>query len=594
MILLTAENITKSFSEKTLLKDISFTINDGDKIGVIGVNGAGKSTFLKIIAGLEAADSGLVTKSSAVRVQYLPQIPIFENHISVLEQVLLGVSSDIKNLKEYESKAILTKLGITDFDKNVNLLSGGQKKKVAIASALVRPAGILILDEPTNHIDHDVVEFLEKYLSNYPGAILMVTHDRYFLERVTSRIIEIENGNLFTYQANYAEYLELKAARLDMALSSERKRQSLLKKELAWMQRGARARSTKAKSRVERYVALKEQSGPASQEKLELGSISSRLGRKTIQLNGVSKHYGDNKLIEDFEYTVLRDDRIGIIGPNGCGKSTLLKMIIGDVTPDQGEIVIGKTVKIAYFSQECEEVDTSVRVIDYIRSFAENIKTADGMVSASQMLERFLFEPSLQWNTIGKLSGGERRRLFLLRLLMGEPNILLLDEPTNDLDIQTLSVLEDYLESFSGAVIVVSHDRYFLDRVVDKIFAYKENGIIKEYLGGYSDYVRQVADEPTLQEEVTEKKADSRVKTKSKKRKFTFKEQQEYTNIDHVIASLEKEISIAKQEIEENASNYVLLQALTIKKSELEKELDEKMARWVYLTELAEEIEGSS
>ena len=596
MILLTAENICKSYTEKILLKDISLSLNEGEKIGVIGVNGTGKSTLLKIIAGLETADSGTVTRSTGVRVVYLSQNPVFEENITVLEQVFLGVSSELKNLKEYESKAILTKLGITEFDKNVSLLSGGQKKRVAIASALVNPAEILILDEPTNHIDNDMVNFLEKHLSKYPGVILMVTHDRYFLDRVTNKIVEIENGNLYSYQANYLEYLKLKSERLEMGQATERKRQSLLKKELEWMQRGARARSTKAKARIERFEKLEEQKGPVEQSKLELNSISSRLGRKIIEVDMISKEYGNNQLIEDFSYIVLRDDRIGIIGPNGCGKSTFLRIISDKIKPDKGSVVIGDTVKLSYFSQECEEMDASQRVIDYIRSVAENIKTVDGIITASQMLEKFLFPPDLQWNTIGRLSGGEKRRLYLLRILMDDPNVLLLDEPTNDLDIETLSILEDYLECFSGAVIVVSHDRYFLDKVVDRIFAFEGDGKIKQYLGGYSDYLENQIQINETKPNVSFKKSnmiDNKVRnSKPQKMKFTFKEQQEYNEIDQVIADLEIELSQIKVEIEQKSSNYELLSKLILKKDELERMHDEKTERWIYLNELAEKIEN--
>jgi ATP-binding cassette subfamily F protein uup len=597
LILLTAENICKSYTEKTLLKDISLSLNEGEKIGLIGINGTGKSTFLKIIAGLESADSGTITRGKGVRVVYLPQNPDFEDNITVLEQVLKGISADIKDVKEFEAKSILTKLGITEFDKNVCLLSGGQKKRVAIASALVNPAEILILDEPTNHIDNDMVDFLEKYLSKYPGVILMVTHDRYFLDKVTNKIVEIENGNLYSYQANYLKFLELKSERIEMQKGSERKRQTLLRKELEWMQRGPRARSTKSRSRIERFEELNDVKAPTEKSKLELSSIGSRLGKKIIEINAISKSYENNHLIKNFSYMVLRGDRIGIIGANGCGKSTFLKIISGIIKPDKGSIDIGDTIKLSYFSQECEEMDSSIRVIDYIKNVAEIIKTIDGTITASQMLEKFLFPPDLQWNTIGRLSGGEKRRLYLLRILMNEPNILLLDEPTNDLDIETLSILEDYLESFAGAVIVVSHDRYFLDKVVDRIFAFENNGEIKQYLGGYSDYLDKRENIEDIKINIALKKQNKNdyknIIDKPKKLKFSFNEQKEYNEIDKVIADLEEQLSLIKKEIEQKASNYELLQKLIIKKEELEINIENKTERWVYLNELAEKIENS-
>ena len=597
MILLTAENISKSYTEKTLLKDISLSLNEGEKIGLIGINGTGKSTFLKIIAGLESADSGTITRGKGVRVVYLPQNPDFEDNITVLEQVLKGISADIKDTKEYESKTILTKLGITEYGKNVHLLSGGQKKRVAIASALVSPAEILILDEPTNHIDNDMVNYLEKYLSKYPGIILMVTHDRYFLDRVTNKIVEIENGNLYSYQANYSKFLELKSERLEMQKGSERKRQTLLKKELEWMQRGPRARSTKARSRIERFEELNDIKAPTEKSQLELSSIRSRLGKKIIEIKGISKSYDNNHLIEDFSYMVLRGDKIGIVGANGCGKSTFLKIISGVIKPDKGSIDIGDTVKISYFSQECEEMDSSIRVIDYIKNVAEIIKTVDGTITASQMLEKFLFTPDLQWNTISRLSGGEKRRLYLLRILMDEPNILLLDEPTNDLDIETLSILEDYLESFAGAVIVVSHDRYFLDKVVDRIFAFEGNGEIKQYLGGYSDYLdKRVTDNDIKTNIVSKNPSKNDYKNQSdkpKKLKFSFNEQKEYNEIDKIIADLENQLSHIKEKIEQESSNYELLQKLIAERQELEINLENKTERWIYLNELAEKIENS-
>ncbi|HEX3027126.1 MAG TPA: ABC-F family ATP-binding cassette domain-containing protein, partial [Clostridia bacterium] len=471
MLLLSAEKISKSYVDKILLNDVAFGINSGEKIGLIGINGAGKSTLLKIIAGLETPDTGTVTKFGGVRVGYLPQNPLFEDGITVLQQVVKGISEQQRESKEYECKSILTRLGINEFDKPLSQLSGGQKKRVSLASALVTPVEVLILDEPTNHLDNDMVDWLETYLAGYNGALLMVTHDRYFLDRVTNKIIELQNGNLYAYQANYTSYLELKAERESMAAASERKRQTLLKKELAWISRGARARSTKQKFRVERYEEMSAQSAEPEQENLQMSSMSSRLGKTIIEIGGISKAYGGRQLILNFSYNLLRRDRIGIIGPNGCGKSTLLKMIVGTVSPDEGDVRIGETVRIGYFSQECEEMDPNQRVIDYVKEISSEVVTPSGTLTASQMLETFLFSSDLQYSLIKKLSGGERRRLYLLGILMQAPNVLLFDEPTNDLDIQTLIILEDYLQNFSGAVIAVSHDRYFLDKIAEHVFS---------------------------------------------------------------------------------------------------------------------------
>jgi ATP-binding cassette subfamily F protein uup len=562
----------------------------------LGINGTGKSTFLKIIAGLETPDRGAVTVANGVTIAYLPQNPVFEAHTTVLEQVFKGASQAYMDLKIYEAKTILTKLNLTDYDKPVSLLSGGEKKRVSIASALLKPCELLILDEPTNHIDNDMVLWLENYLAQCKCAIVMVTHDRYFLDRVTNKIAEIDNGSLYCYDANYSKFLELKAAREEMEAGTERKRRSLLKRELEWMQQGPKARSTKSKARIDRFEALSEQEGPAATKKLELGSMASRLGKKTVQLGGISKSMNGVPLIKDFEYGILRDDRIGIIGKNGCGKSTLLKIICGDIAPDAGTIEKGETVKIGYYSQECEEMDTSLRVIDYIRSFAENIVTADGVLTASQMLERFLFPPDQQWNTIGRLSGGERRRLFLLQTIMHAPNILLLDEPTNDLDIMTLVILEDFLQSFKGAVVAVSHDRYFLDKIADKIFAFEDDGTIRQYTGGYSDYLQKRKDsvpkpEANKKQPAAGGKPEGKPEDKaSGKLKFTFKEQAEYKTIDAVIAGLEAQLAAVNQDIETQASDYVRLEALLQEKAALEARLHEKMERWLYLNELASRI----
>ena len=594
VLLLIAEKISKSYNEKILLRNVVLGINSGDKIGLIGINGTGKSTLLKIIAGLETPDSGTVTKSGGVRVGYLPQNPVFEDGVTVLRQVMRGISEQQRESKEYECKAILTRLGINDFDKPLSQLSGGQKKRVSLASALVTPVEVLILDEPTNHLDNTMVDWLEDYLARYTGALLMVTHDRYFLDRVTNKIVELQEGNLYSYQANYTKYLELKAEREDMAAASERKRQSLLKKELEWIRRGARARGTKQKFRVERFEEMSAQTVDSKQESLEMSSMSSRLGKKIIEICKISKRYGDKQLIRDFSYNLLRRDRVGIIGANGCGKSTLLKIIIGTVPPDSGTVNIGETVRMGYFSQECEEMNMDQRAIDYIKDIAAEVETPEGTLTASQMLEKFLFSSDLQYSAIQKLSGGERRRLYLLGILMQAPNILLFDEPTNDLDIQTLIILEDYLQNFPGAVVVVSHDRYFLDKVAEHIFSFEQDGQICDSVGGYSDYLerrkQKQQKKPKEKPKAAVGKPRSNSRVKSGKLKFSFKEQREYDGIDSDIADLEKQISLIDSEIKEEASNYILLTELTGKRESLEAELNTKMDRWVYLNELADKI----
>ena len=596
-MIITAENIVKSYSEKALLDDITLYINEGDKIGVIGINGTGKTTLLKILAGIEEPDSGSITKKQGDRIIYLPQNPEFNENTTVIQQVFFNASNQTKELMEYEAKMILTKLGITEFDKNVSLLSGGQRKRVAIASALVNPCELLILDEPTNHLDNDMVIWLENYLDKFKGALIMVTHDRYFLDRVTNKIVEIDKGKLYTYEGNYNKYIELKAMREDFLISSERKRQSILRKELEWIQRGPRARGTKSKSRIERYEELSNKTAPEVDDKIALSSVSSRLGKKIIEINNVSKSYNDVIIINNFEYTITKDARIGIVGRNGAGKTTLLNLISGRISPDNGTVDIGQTVKIGYFSQESSEMDLSLRVIDYIRNIAEYVETIDGKISASQMLERFLFTGEIQYNTIGRLSGGERRRLFLLSIIMNAPNVLLLDEPTNDLDIQTLTILEDYLETFNGAVIAVSHDRYFLDKVVNRIFEVVGDGSVNSYNGGYSDYYderlyneKHASIEASKDKVQVEKKRET--SDKPKKLKFSFKEQKEYETIDEDIANLEVSLEKIEIDISKNSTDYVKLQELVEQKDKLQAELDEKMERWVYLNDLAEQIEN--
>lgn len=605
MILLSAEKITKSYSEKILLNDVSLYLNTSDKVGIIGINGTGKSTFLKILSEEEISDSGVISKANGIRIGYLPQNPIFEEHISILEQVCrdaVSCSTEAVETIEFEAKNILTRLGITDFQRDTSLLSGGEKKRVAIARLLINPSEILILDEPTNHLDNEMVSWLENYLKRYNGAILMVTHDRYFLDRVTNKIIEITNGDLYTYSANYSQFLAIKAQREEMDQATQRKNKTLFKKELEWMQRGARARSTKSKFRIERFIELSQQDGIEPAEKLEMKSVSTRLGKKIIEMNQISKQYGDQTLIRGFQHILMRDARVGIIGANGCGKSTLLKMIAGKLQPDSGEVVFGDTVKVGYFSQEYDTIAQSktVRVIDYIKEVAENVVMDDGVITASQMLERFLFPPDLQWNTIDRLSGGEQRRLFLLRVLMEAPNVLLLDEPTNDLDIQTLVVLEDYLAYFNGAVVVVSHDRYFLDETVDRIFEFRGDGEIKQYNGGYSDYLekREPIEEKGSGKSIEKQQGNQMAKKQAstegmvKKPKFTFKEQFEYDRIDETIAQLEDRLRDVESKIIAEASNYEALGVLSAEKETIEEELAEKMERWLYLNDLAEEIEA--
>ncbi|MBC5787644.1 ABC-F family ATP-binding cassette domain-containing protein [Clostridium facile] len=596
MVLLTLDQITKSYTEKKLLNQISFTLNEGDKVGVIGINGTGKSTLLKIVAGIEQPDQGKVVKSNSVRIGYLPQNPVFTPGNTVLEQVLDGISNQL-DTKEYEAKAMLQKLGIADDTQLVDELSGGQKKRVAIAAALLHPCEVLVMDEPTNHLDHKMVTWLEEYLKKYRGALLMVTHDRYFLDRVTNQILEIDRGSIYQYETNYSGFVQRKAEREEMEAASERKRRSLLKKELAWMQQGPKARGTKSRYRIERYEELSSQQGNLPEQQLELNSLASRLGKKIVELENISKSYDGQLYINQFSYNLLRNSRIGIVGPNGCGKSTLLKIICGKIQPDSGIVHIGETVKFGYFSQECDEMDLSMRVIDYIKEVAERIQTPDGVLTASQLLEKFLFSGDLQWNTIGRLSGGERRRLFLCRILMNAPNVLLLDEPTNDLDIQTMVVLEDYLECFDGAVIAVSHDRYFLDKMADFIFAYQPGGIIRQYVGGYTDYEQQINSEELSSKPVQSNgKSVKNIRPKKQdmpKTKFSYKEQYDYDHIDGEIEALEQKLAEVAHLIEEQSSDYSKLQELLEEQEQLNEKLEEKTERWIYLNELAEQIENA-
>lgn len=611
MNLVTAEHLTKSYTERLLFDDTSFSINEGEKVGLIGINGTGKSTLLKIVAGLEEPDEGTVVRGRNLYIRYLAQNPVFEPGLTVLDCVIREnqAHEHIWDL-EGEAKSILNKLGITEYDAVISTLSGGQKKRVALASVLLSTADLLVLDEPTNHLDSAMADWLEDYLKKFKGALLMITHDRYFLDSVSNRIVELDQGKLYSYQANYAGFLELKAERMAIEQASERKRQSILRVELEWIKRGARARSTKQKGRIQRFEALRDKEAPKEEETIEMNSLSSRLGRTTVEAVHLSKSYGDKVLIRDFSYVFLKNDRIGIIGPNGSGKSTLMKLLTGWVKPDSGETIIGQTVKLGYFSQESEDMDDTIRVIDYIKNVAEYVKTPDGSVSASQMLERFLFPSHMQYTLIGKLSGGEKRRLYLLHILMSAPNVLILDEPTNDLDIRTLTILEDYLDHFQGIVITVSHDRYFLDRVVRRIFAFEGNGELRQYEGGYTDYqaayaerfgvlpgigaesanlVQKKAGEAT-QEVVLNRKNWKENQQREKKLKFTYQEQKDYAVIEEEVLKLEEKVAALEQEIEASARDFVKLNQLMQEKEETEAALDEKMERWMYLEELAAKI----
>ena len=616
MILLNATDISKSYTASPLLSKLSYAINEGDKIGLIGVNGTGKSTLLRITAGVEEADSGRIVLTGGVRIGYLPQAPAYDPDKTVLEQAVSYLTPETAAEGDYQCKSMLNQLGISNFTRQMGTLSGGERKRVAMAGIFTNPCDILILDEPTNHIDSDTVEWLEGYLKKFRGAIFMVTHDRYFLDRVTNVILELTDGKLYRHEGNYEVYLENRAAREEMALATERKRRTLYRRELEWMRRGAQARTTKAKGRIERFHQLEDSKLVVNNTSLEMKSVSSRLGKKIIDLAHVSKACDGVPVIMDFSYNVLRDDRIGIIGENGSGKSTLLKLLTGELTPDSGSVEIGETVKIGYFSQENEHMDKSLRVIEYICSIAHNVKTEDGYASASQMLERFLFPPHMHSIPVERLSGGEQRRLYLLGILMGAPNVLLLDEPTNDLDIDTLCILEDYLDTFAGAVIAVSHDRHFIDRIAEKTFVYEGDGHIAQYPGGYSDWAARRAAESAADKtakkaagkagrkettDLTEKQPGAAAPqtgrtdaARSKKLKFSYKEQREFETIDADIAALEDAIAEVETQINRAGSNYTRLQELSAERERLTASLDEKMERWVYLNDLAEKIEAQT
>ncbi len=600
MNILTIENLTHSYSERKLFDDTSFSLEEGEKVGIIGINGTGKSTLLNIIAGNIVPDEGKVTIANKVIIEMLSQHPSFDDNETVIHYVMTDVPKDEDMFAvEAEAKAMLQTFGLTDYDELTCHMSGGQRKKIALVRALLSGADILILDEPTNHLDNEMSTWLENYLKDYKKSVIMVTHDRYFLDSVSDRIVELDKGKIYSYNTNYSGFLELKAEREEMAVSTDSKKANLLRNELKWVMRGAKARSTKQKARLMRYEELKNRKRPEQDSEIELSSISTRLGRTTVEINNLSKAYGDRHIINDFNYIFLKNDRIGIVGPNGCGKTTLLKLIMGIVEPDEGKIVIGQTVKIGYYAQEISTrkedgisfMDPEIRVIDYIKNTAEYVKTRDGSLSASQMLDKFLFPPREQYSLIKKLSGGEKRRLNLLRVLMEAPNVLILDEPTNDLDIKTLTILEDYLDSFDGIVIAVSHDRYFLDRVVRRIFAF-ENGRLRQYEGGYSDYelVAEFDKEPVKADPGIPKNTGKKVK--QEKLKFTYAEQKEFEHIEDDIGKIEARITEIDNLMVKNSNDFVKLNELDCEKNKLNEELEYKMERWEYLTELDEQIKN--
>lgn len=590
--ILSAEHITKAYTLKKLLTDVTLYIGEHDRIGVVGINGTGKSTLLKILAGIEEPDSGTVMRKNGLRVSFLPQMPDYSVERTAVEQVLFDAPKDVGAPDEYEAKTLLSQFGISDFDADVRTLSGGQKKRVALAAALIRPVDLLLLDEPTNHIDAPTIALLEEKLGKYRGALMMVTHDRYFLDRVCNRIAEISGGELYLHDGNFSYYLEQKAARLDMENAAARKRSSILRRELEWIRRGAQARSTKQKARIQRFEEMSAISGPQEEQKLALGSTSSRLGRRIIECENVGKSMGGKRLLRDFTYTILRDERMAVVGENGCGKTTFLRMLAGQLAPDEGTINIGETVKIGFFTQEFPKVDPHMRLIDFMRDIAEYVETPDGRFSASQMLEQFLFPSDVQYTPVERLSGGEKRRLYLASLLMASPNVLLLDEPTNDLDIATLEILEDYLATFKGAVIVVSHDRYFLDRIAQRLFAFEKDAHLVQYVCSFSDYLDAQRAQESEKDEKEEKAAVMPRRTKERELRMSYKEQKDYETIDARMEQLQGELVRLDGEIEKNASDFVKLTELTQKREQTQKELDEAEERWLYLTDLAERIEA--
>ncbi len=620
MNLLSLENITKAYTERVLLDGASFFLQEGEKVGIIGINGTGKSTLLKLAAGLEEPDTGSCTKANHVVIRYLPQTPEFDDSCTVWEHVEKKISESTQWDMEGEAKSMLQTLGIVRLEQKISELSGGQRKRLALAEILMQPCDILVLDEPTNHLDHAMAAWLEDYLKRWRGSLIMVTHDRYFLDSVSNRIVEIDKGKIYSYDTNYSGFLELKAQREEMEAATERKRQSILRVELEWVKRGARARSTKQKARLERYEEMKNQHGPQSDGQMSMSSITTRMGNTTIEIDGISKSYGGHTFIRDFSYIFLKNDRVGFVGTNGCGKTTLMKLLAGREEPDSGSIKVGQTIRIGYYSQEIETskeagiayMDPKMRVIDYIRETAEFVRTEDGLISASAMLERFLFPPQAQYSLIGKLSGGERRRLNLLRVLMESPNVLILDEPTNDLDISTLTILEDYLDHYQGIVIVVSHDRYFLDRTVNRIFAFEAGGVLRQYEGGYTDYALKAGESAqcnlSVQDGIISSAADGTEgadtgseaggraayenyrANRERKLKFSYKEKQEYETIEQDILDLEEKLESLDAEMAANATNSKRLSELAAEREQTEADLEHKMERWEYLEELAEKI----
>ena len=589
-MLLSAEHISINFGSRQLLEDVNFYLNEGDKTGIIGINGTGKSTFLKVLAGAIEADEGRISRNPNVQVSYLPQNPVMDDNATVLEQMFLHFPAEFRKLNEYEAKSMLNKLGITDHSQKVGTLSGGQRKRVALATALIHPADVLMLDEPTNHLDAEMTAWLEDWLRRFKGGLVMVTHDRYFLERVVNHITELSRGKLYHYEANYSKYLELKEQRAEMAEASERKRQSILRVEREWIMRGCKARTTKSKERIQRYEALLNQDAPETDDTVQMAAASSRLGKKIIELKDVSKSFDGRTIVDHFSYNLLRNDRIGIVGRNGAGKSTLLHLIAGELAPDAGSVEVGTTVKIGHFSQEGRELDLNQRVYDFIHDIADEVRTDEGTFTANQMMERFLFPGDLQSVPIGRLSGGERRRLYLLSVLMEAPNVLLLDEPTNDLDVMTLSILEDYLQGFPGPILVVSHDRFFLDKLAESVFEVRDGEILR-YTGNWSDWQRKRREEETPAKAEKPKAAE---RPRERKLKFTFKEQMEFDSIDDDLAALESEIAECQEAQGRCGSDYVKLQELQTRQEELEAKLEEKTERWVYLNELKEKIDAQS
>ena len=592
-MLLSAEHLSINFGSRQLLDDVNFYLNEGDKVGVIGINGTGKSTFLKVLSGVTEPDGGTISRNPNVQVSLLPQNPAMEESATVLEQVFLHFPAEFRELNEYEAKAMLNRLGITDFAQKVGTLSGGQRKRVALAAALIHPADVLILDEPTNHLDSEMVAWLEDWLRRFKGGLVMVTHDRYFLERVVNHITELSRGKLYHYEANYSKYLELREQRAEMVEASERKRQSILRVEREWIMRGCKARTTKSKERIQRYEALLNQEAPETDEAVQMAAASSRLGKKIIELRDVSKAFDGRPIVSRFSYNLLRGDRIGIVGRNGAGKSTLLHLMAGELAPDSGTVEGGATVKIGHFSQEGRELDLNQRVYDFIHDIADEVRTDEGTFSANQMMERFLFPGDLQSVPIGRLSGGERRRLYLLSVLMEAPNVLLLDEPTNDLDVTTLSILEDYLLGFPGPILAVSHDRFFLDKLAESIFEVRGDGEIHRFTGNWTDWQakRRAEEAPSPKAEKPKPAAE---RPRERKLKFTFKEQREFETIDADLAELEAQITACQTEQESCGSDYVKLQELQARQAELEAALEEKTERWVYLNELKEQIDAQN